>query len=240
MRSRALRSVAPSACGSKPHSLTRRGQRARLHATLFNMNDKWKTWFIKSAGFGAGFALALACIVGAGLWYATRPTPQKPWNQTAIAATAPPGFCVSDDGKRILFSCSVANTTKTDYRIESSAQIRVMARGHDGTLSLPMPAETAPLQLPAFIPAGQKGMLTLSLALSSIPEREALQTAPDFIPDPPSAAAAVDDYEQYHERVRAYLQRNSGQVDSFVLFDEANRYPINLPRWSSEPSKRYP
>src|SRR5271155_2804929 len=194
------------------------------------MDDRWKRWFIKSAGFGAGFALALACIGGAGLWYVNRPTPQKPWNRSAITAAGAPDLKVSEDGNQIEFSYSVANNTKIDYRIESSPQVKVMAQWRDGTLTLPMPVDVAPLRLPAFIPARQKGMLVFSLELSDTPRRSHLKAAPDFIPDPPSKAAVAENNKQYQERVRAYLEANFGQVDSFVLFDEANRYQIILPR----------
>jgi hypothetical protein len=202
------------------------------------MIDKWKTWFIKSVGFGAGLALALACIVGVGLWYAKRPTPPKPWNRSAITAAGTPGLDVSPDGKEVVFSYSVQNNTNIDYRIESSTQLEVMARGDDGTLSLPMPSDVAPLEVPAFIPAGQKGMLTLSLVLPSIPERKESKPAPDFIPDAPSANVVVKDNDKYRGRVRAYLEHNFAQVDSFVLFDEANRYQIILPRWSPDPRQK--
>jgi hypothetical protein len=67
------------------------------------------------------------------------------------------------------------------------------------------------LDLPIFIPAKQKAMVTLALPLSAIPQRE------------PSESDA-----QFHERLRSYCQDHIGG-QGFVLFDDFRRYQINLP-----------
>ena len=50
------------------------------------MADKWKRWLFRSAGFGAGFALALVFLAGGWFWYSSRPKPPKPWDTKAIQA----------------------------------------------------------------------------------------------------------------------------------------------------------
>ena len=60
------------------------------------------------------------------------------------------------------------NTTDTDYHIERDSQVRVTARSKDGTFSQPLPREQRVLELPVFIPAKQKALLTLRIVLSEI------------------------------------------------------------------------
>src|ERR1035441_9449765 len=113
----------------------------------------WKKILLRSAGFGAGFALTL-CIVGGGfIWYSERPRPPKPWNRNAITASGAPAFGVSSDGKHIEFSYSLLNTTNTDYKVDLDTQIKLMMKSQDGTFSLPLSTETASVTLPVFIPA---------------------------------------------------------------------------------------
>ena len=45
-----------------------------------------------------------------------------------------------------------------------------------------------------------------------------------------------ESYDEYHERLRAFLE-GYPNIDSFAVFDGANRYQINLPRWMSVLSK---
>jgi hypothetical protein len=46
----------------------------------------WKRILLRAAGFGAGFALSLALILGVALWYESRPKPPKPWDAKTIRA----------------------------------------------------------------------------------------------------------------------------------------------------------
>jgi len=175
---------------------------------------------LRSAAFGAGFAATVILIVGGLLWYSARPKPLTPWNATALLANEPPRFSLSHDGDSIEFTYSVENTTDLDYHIERDSQIRVTARSKDGTFSQPLPREQRVLELPVFIPAKQKALLTLRIVLSAIPERDAAESD-----------------EQYHEQLRAYCDSHIGGVGEFVVFDDVSRYQINLPRWRPGPPK---
>jgi hypothetical protein len=182
-----------------------------------------KRLLLRSAGIGAGFAVALCLIVGGWVWYSNRPSPPKPWNTTALIAPDPPGFHVSDDGKHVEFTYRVENTTETDYQIAPDSRTRLMFRGKNGVLSQPLPSGLLPdvLELPIFIPAKQKAVLRIILPLSSFEERSASESD-----------------AQYHERLRAYCENHFEKLGAFVLFDEQNRFEINLPRWSPEPHKK--
>ncbi len=164
----------------------------------------------------------LSLIVGAVMWYTSRPTPPKPWNSGALVADGAPGFRASDDSKYITFAYEVENRTDVDYQVESNSQIKVMVKNEsDGSFSRPIPEEQKPLDLPVFIPARKKAGLAIRLQLSGIPVRA------------PSEADA-----QYHERLRAYLQDHLVGLGGFAIFDDLNRYEIDLPRWLPAPQKK--
>jgi hypothetical protein len=182
---------------------------------------EWKKPLLIGIGWGVGTAIGLALLVAGFLWYQGRPKPPRPWNTVAIVSKNPPSFASSKDFGNVEFTYAVENATSLDYEITSDEAIKVIARYTDGTLSAPLPKEVRHLDLPVFIPSKEKGVLTLSVALSEIPKRRASETD-----------------EQYHERLRAYCEEQIGGVANFVLFDEANRYQINLPRWLAEPPKK--
>jgi hypothetical protein len=48
----------------------------------------WIKALVRSVGVGVGIALTLSAIGGLFLWYSNRLKPEKPWNQSAIEATA--------------------------------------------------------------------------------------------------------------------------------------------------------
>jgi hypothetical protein len=178
----------------------------------------WKRLAIWSLFGGGGFAVVLVAVVGIIVWYSSRPTPPQRWNKDALVANEPPGFAASNDGKRVIFTYSVDNTTDTDYQLDSSYGIKVLIRDKEGSFSQPLSDEV--LRIPVFIPTRQKGGLTLSLALSEIP-----------------VAGTAETDTEYHERLRAYCEKRLANVTGFVVFDDTKRYQINLPKWRSESRK---
>jgi hypothetical protein len=174
-------------------------------------------------GWGEGTAIGIAAIVGGFLWYQSRPKPTKPWNAAAIVCNEPPSFDSTSDHKQMEFTYPIENHTNRDYQIESDSELQLMAKNADGTLLPPLPSDMRRWQLPIFIPANQKALVTFSLTLSGIPEQK------------PSETDA-----QYHERLRAYCEEHIGGVANFVIFDRGNRYQINLQRWRAEPPKKSP
>lgn len=193
------------------------------HQTEDLMNDlpvqsvRWKRLAVICFFSGAGFAIVLAAIAGATVWYNSRPSPPKPWSTNAIIAAGPPSFGASIDGKSIEFSYSLLNATSTDYKIDSDSEIKLMVKLADGTFTPPLSKESASVTFPVFIPAGQKAMFLFSFTSSDIPVRNNGETD-----------------EIYHERLRTYLDHAVGGIASFAVFDGANRYQINLPRWLSK------
>jgi hypothetical protein len=177
----------------------------------------WKRLAIISLFGGVGIAVTLAAILGVAVWYSSRPKPPKPWNTDAIVAEDSPGFSSSSDGKKMSLSYSLRNTTDTDYHIDSDSILKLVMKTKDGTFTPPMAADNGSVELPVFIPAKQKAYFQLSLVMSGVPQQ---------------TVGESDD--AFHERLRAYLEQYPN-IDSFAVFEETNRYQINLPRWKSEP-----
>jgi len=172
-----------------------------------------------SLSAGAGFALMLSLVAGGIVWYTSRPKPLKPWDTNAIIAKETPGFSVSDDGSKIEFQYTLENTTSSDYRINSDSAIKVLLRTKTGTLS-PDLSKWASAKYPLFIPAKQKAFFDLCISLGGIPQRNAHESDAEF-----------------HERLRSYLENYLVRTDGFVIFEDSNRYQIDLPKWGPERSQ---
>lgn len=199
-------------------------------ATVVPNSAGWKRLAIISVFGGAGFALVLACIG----WYVSRPGSPVAWKTGAVVAIQPPGFSVATDGKRVVFSYTLQNTTTSDYNIAAESHIRIMARTADGTfVSLPfskvpfsedassLSEGVASLALPIYVPAKEKAIVLLFFTISDLPGR-----------------ANAESDAAYHERVRDFLNRRWGNFGSFVIFDESNHYEIALPKWLSKRSEK--
>jgi hypothetical protein len=188
------------------------------------MDPRIKKTILIAFSTGAGIAVVIAALGGGTYWYLSGPKPPKPWNTTAIVADGTPGFASTPDGQKIRFTYSLDNTTISDYRLESSAKIKLVSRENDGTLSQPIPLELlVSIEFPVFIPAKQKGTLPLVIHFVSIPQRKESETD-----------------EQYHETLRAYCLNQMNRARDLVLFDERNRYEISLPKPAAQPPRKAP
>lgn len=80
----------------------------------------WKRLLLISAGFGAGFAVCVAAIVGSFCWCSSRP---KPWNKNALKATfATMEFDTrpQEASYKVDFMYNLQNTTERNYDFNSS------------------------------------------------------------------------------------------------------------------------
>lgn len=136
--------------------------------------------------------------LGALTWLGSKPKPPKPWNSAAIVARNSPSFNPGKTNREIQLSYSLENTTEADYQIDSDAHLKIMLRTAEGTFSQPIPADAAFVKLPIFIPPKQTAFVELTLLIPGVPERNAKDTD-----------------EEYHERLRAFLQDHlSGVAES--------------------------
>jgi len=173
---------------------------------------------------GAGVAVVIAALTAGGYWYLSRPKPPKPWDTTAIVADGTPGFGVSDDGNKVVLTYSLENNTPFDYRATSSDELNLLRRfARDNALSQPVTAETASIGFPIFIPAKQKAEVSLTINFVETPKQKPSETP-----------------EQFHETLRTYVLDQMRGDAVVVLFDQTNRYQINLPKPAPQPPKKAP
>jgi len=170
---------------------------------------------------GSRGVVGIGLVLGGLYWYKHRPVHQADWNSVAIICKEAPGFSASDDAKRLELTYSLENTTDRDYEISSASKMKLLVKGNDGVLSPPIGAKLDEVfHLPVFIPPHQKARLELSIPFTGIPQRKSSEAG-----------------QEYHERLRDFLNETLSD-NTFVLFDEANRYRINLTKWLTEAPKK--
>jgi len=135
--------------------------------------------------------------------------PTAPWNMGAMEAT-PAGIQVKEVDSAhaaIVFSYDLDNKTDRDYRLASGPNVVIMSRLRSGG-SL-VTNEQASLGSTAFVPARNRTRIALAL------------TRPFSWPAQRDAAA--------EEAIRRLVTSEVDGLSAFVLFDQANRYQIELP-----------
>jgi hypothetical protein len=178
----------------------------------------WKRIVLRSAGFGAGFALCLAFILGVTLWHQSRPKPPKAWDTKTIQAEY--DRTTDQETSDIKFRYFVKNNGLEDYRISDAALVQLAVKMEKGQLT-PF-NRVVSIETPIFIPAGQKTMVFIKM-----------KTGTRFQHQLPEHPTDVDE-EQYRKFVIDYL--NGTQIAGFVLFDEAERIEIDFPSgWKKPP-----
>jgi hypothetical protein len=169
----------------------------------------WKKIVLTTAGFGGGFAVLLAVLIGGVLWYQGRPQIEREWNTAAIKATFKDLRVTTSTPKpKFIFSYSLENTTDFDYSIDDKSQVLVMATLPEGKGL--EPSESLSLSPTVYIPAKQK------VVLSVFKEGEYNEAYPERDRD-------------NLEKLAPYMGKQLKKLDGFVLFDKTRRYKIILP-----------
>jgi hypothetical protein len=185
----------------------------------------WKRLLLRSAGFGAGFALMLCAVAGSWLWYNGRPKPPKPWNKQAITAeydiVRPEG-----DKDNLAFHYILQNNTDSDYRVDSDAGIDISAKlKHEKGFSAFAPRYVT-TEYPIFVPAKSRVRISLSI--------------PYPYPIKEKDKPTTNERKQYTTDVAKYVTDEMGNADGFVLFDMSNRYEIDFPNGWEQRAKQTP
>jgi hypothetical protein len=163
----------------------------------------WKRLFVRAAGFGAGFAITLALIIGIFAWYRYRP---KPWNDHALSATFITMSFKTQPAETsyvVEFNYDIENNTNSTYGLTPNSLV-MMARSTTGSLTKEWgnyQTSDATLTGPAFIPAHAKAGITLHTTYQ--------------YPDEFSASDKS-------------VNRRLAELTGIVIFDEALHYRINL------------
>jgi hypothetical protein len=171
-----------------------------------------KRLILLGLSIGAGFALAAAVVVGGYLWYESHP---KPWNPNAIKATFD-SLDTEGDDNMIVFNYTLQNTTGLDYRAASGSQVSIAARLRRQE-SLNFPAHGIRIDYPIFVPSHQRAHLSVHVGYR-------------YSQKGPPWPAPSDELKEYRARLLEFVGKTMANLNGFVLFDDARRYQIELPR----------
>jgi hypothetical protein len=176
----------------------------------------WKRLVLVAAGFGGGFAVITALILGAWGWGRNHLHKEPDWNTTAIKATLKSvTLDPSDRHLRFEFSYQLQNATDADYSFEENSPVIVMTKlvlnTTTGETTL-QPDSRVTLPSSFYIPAKQDVMLTVfdeAQYDDTFTERDMKNS----------------------EKSRLFFARKLKDMQGFVIFDRARRYKIILPNW---------
>ena len=172
--------------------------------------ENWKKILLRAAGFGGGFAIVGAIIIGIVLWWSGRPVKPKPWNKTALKASYSHIEATGD--KNFEFWYVVKNDTDNDYTFDDSDLLHTEAKADDG--SLHSCKDCVELQQPVFIPAHESASVAIVLKYKY----------PDAKPD-----LTDDERKKQRTEEEAYLAKEMPRLNGFSVHDERNRYEIEFP-----------
>ena len=183
----------------------------------------WKAALLRSAGFGAGFAIVLCTVAGSWYWYMSRPKPPKPWNKAAITAEYD---YVHPDGEKnnLTFHYILQNNTDTDYRVDSDGGIEITGKLKQEKGLSAFARHYVTTEYPVFVPARNRVWISLNIPYP-YPVKEK---------DKPS----LEERKQFTTEVAKYVTNEMGNLDGFVLFDTLNRFEIDFPNGWEERAKQ--
>lgn len=168
--------------------------------------ENWKKILLKAAGFGGGFAVVGAIILGCVVWWADRPAKPKDWDKKALTSKFE-SMDVSNQKDVLVVTViySIENTTDSDYTLTNSATF--MAKDKTtGDVGVDQ-RFIRPVDL--FIPAHHKVKYDLLR----------------FYKKPDEVTADVSTTDGVNRFVHSELDR----IGAFEIFDQENKYEIVLP-----------
>jgi hypothetical protein len=154
-----------------------------------------------------GFLLALL-VTGLILYFRPGARAPQPWNSSAITARyVGTQLREVDSGNAALYMAyEVQNHTDSDFRLADGPTALVMSRLRaDGSLSS---QQQVRLSYPTFLPARQRARVALE------------------IPSPFGWPSDGD--PAYQDKLRDFVNQRLGEVEGFVLFDQADRFEIEF------------
>jgi len=133
-----------------------------------------------------------------------------------------PAIAFSDETATVSLVYHIENATDSDYSIETTQHVKILAVLGDGSLAGPI-ADKAILRTPIFVPAHRLGTIVLHLIAFRPPEQNQGESA-----------------EAYRERLRQSMNEQMSNIHGFIIFDDLNRYQVNLGKWeTTSPEKRH-
>jgi hypothetical protein len=174
----------------------------------------WKKLLLRSAGFGAGFAVVVCAVIGVAVWYSERPKRPEPWNKQAI--TAEYDFVVPEGEKNeLVFHYILQNNTDSDYRVASDTGIDITGKLKREKGFSQFASHYVTTDYPVFVPAKSRVWIPLKVPYPYPTKEKDKDTA--------------DEAKQFRTAVAKYVSEEFQNLDGFVLFDTSKRYEIDFP-----------
>jgi len=176
----------------------------------------WKKNLLIGVGWGLGTAVGLVLLVGAFLWYTSRPKPPKPpkpWNVAAIKAEYDRAG-TEGDKNTIAFYYTLENTTDFDYRVEDGQNI-LMSGKLEEEKTLSRDSDFVRIDYPIIVPAKKRVYFAVHIGYP-YPEKE-------------KEHANLEERRTYRAGIEKFVSDELGNLDGFDLLDETNRYEILFP-----------
>jgi hypothetical protein len=184
--------------------------------------DNWKRILLRAAGFGAGFAVVAAFIIGAVFWWSSRPPKVKPWDDKAITASYE-SLDTEGDANTFRFVYTLENKTDTDYRVENDSNIHLAAFLKRSQALSFSDSKNLHTDYPIYVPAKSRVRFTVHLGYP--------------YPIKPNYEASDDEQHDFNTKVAQYVTKELGNIDGFTLLDDNSRCKIVMPNGWAERAK---
>ena len=176
--------------------------------------ESLKKILIRAAGFGAGFAVVAAIIVGLFLWWSGRPAKPKPWDKTAITASFD---TIDTEGEQntIVVVYTLQNNTDADVRISDDSSLYLGASLTRSKSFSFDKSDFLSTDYPIYLPSKNRVRFKLHLKYP-YSEKEDVN-------------APIDVRHDWVTKVCKYVTSEFGNLDGFVMLVESNRYEVDMP-----------
>jgi hypothetical protein len=184
--------------------------------------ENWKKVLLRAAGFGGGFAVIGAIILGVAVWWSGRPVKPKPWNKTAITASYE-AIVVTGKDNTVDVLYTLRNNTDEDYKIADDSSIHFGVTTRQFQVTNYQDKDFGKFDYPIFVPAKSQVQVVLHIGLTMV----------EHLKD----GATDDEQHDFNTRVAQLMQAAASNVSGFVVLDDNARYEIDLPEGWSERAK---
>jgi hypothetical protein len=176
----------------------------------------WKNIALRSAFFGVGFALILISVIGAYIWYESRPKPPKPWDNNAIVAYYDSANTTGEQNT-LVFHYTIENKTNYDYSITEIKNILFYANlDREKSLSGGEIDEYLNIDYPIHVPSKHRFRFTVNLNYPT--DLKSLKSG-----------STTEERGKFNKELNDYISNKLKNLNGFSMFDLMNRYKIEFP-----------
>lgn len=164
--------------------------------------NSWKRIFVRAAGAGFGAVLCVAVILGAGIWYFGRTSPEPPWNSDAIVARYADLYMTIGNRMVVTVRYTIENRSGQDYVLPSSENLyKVLADGKGLERDPTLKWDGGPI-----VPAGQ--LVNVGIQVSYDYEGSSQDTG----------------------EISVFTNRRLAEIEGFAMLDPVKRYDVRFPK----------